>query len=573
MQELINDYKNLMKIKDLCKKYNKSTTTIYNILNKYKAVRGISKSDNQRFISKHNLSKELLYKLYITEEKTIKIIASELNKKPYTIRRLLHKYGIQTRSLSEHLSIKKYNEAHGRRMSIVLSTKSEEFSKSSKAMWEKWGNKPHPNLLIKMQSKEYKENMREVTLQRHKTEWHDRIKPLISTGLSKCWANNTKFRDKISSYAKTLTERVKSDDELYKRWHKNLITALNSPEYKEKKSIIVKKLWLNKEYWLKQSNRVKKLWKNDEYRAKLAKARANQPIISSQQLVLYDILNSLNIKYVPEYNIGPYSFDCFIPDHNILIEVNGDYWHSLPKAIRNDKSKSTFIERYYPNLSLKYIWEHEFKCKDRVFDLIKYWCKINSDIISYDVNDITMCTIDTTIAKSFLESYHYTNKIGNNSLRLGFFINDKLIAVIVYGCIVRNETATRLNLKSKDVWELSRLCIHPSYQIKNCASKIISLSIKYIKNNFPRIKMLISFADLTFNHFGTVYKASNWILDGIVDPSYWYVDKDGWVMHKKTLYDHAISLKMKETEFAYKYGYKKVTGMEKSRYIYKIDKS
>ena len=188
----------------------------------------------------------------------------------------------------------------------------------------------------------------------------------------------------------------------------------------------------------------------------------------------------------------------------------------------------------------------------------------------FDLNDIRLELIDTKTAKRFLESYHYTSKIGNNSLRLGFFVDGFLMGVVVFGHVVRNETALRLGLRSSEVRELSRLAIHPSYQIKNCASKIIGMSIRYLKRNLVGIKMLVSFADSTFNHYGTVYKASNWVFDGLVKPSYWYTDGDGWVMHKKTLYDHAVKMKMSEGEFAQKNGYVKVHGMEKARYIFKL---
>jgi len=83
-----------------------------------------------------------------------------------------------------------------------------------------------------------------------------------------------------------------------------------------------------------------------------------------------------------------------------------------------------------------------------------------------------------------------------------------------------------------------------------------------------KYKCLISFADETYNHIGTIYKATNWIHDGYVSPSYWYVDNDGHVMHKKTLYNHAVSLKMTEREFSILYGYKKVMGKRKHRYLY-----
>jgi len=82
------------------------------------------------------------------------------------------------------------------------------------------------------------------------------------------------------------------------------------------------------------------------------------------------------------------------------------------------------------------------------------------------------------------------------------------------------------------VRELSRLCIHPSYHRKNFASWLISRAIKSIDAD-----LIIAYADTTVGHSGTVYKAANFKFHHEVPPDYWYVDQDGYVMHKKTLYE------------------------------------
>ena len=554
-KNIIDDYINFLTIGQISKKNNIKISTIYYVLNKYNIPkRGSSNANTKRFIEKHiNITKDILQQLYMTEQQTIKQISTQFKIGEQTTQRLLRLHNIKSRSLQEHFAIEKNRVDHGVRMSEALSKKADVFSKKSKEMWVKWGNKQHPNLIKKMQTKEYKENMRNMMLERHKTSWHNTIKPLISTGLVRCWKQNLKFREKISSYASKIMSKIQNDAELYKQWHTNFVAALNSPEYKAKQSIIIKKLWLNK-----------------EYRIKMAQARMNQPIISTQQLTLYDILRSLNIQHIPEYALNRYNFDCYLPDYNILIEVQGDYWHNLPKAIRNDKSKATHIERYHQELALKYLWEHEFKCQDKIINLVKYWCKLEINLIQFNVNDLIMKQIDTETAKFFMGAYHYTNKVGNNVAKLGYYLGDQLIGVIIFGNIVRNETATRLGFKSREVLELSRLAIHPLYQIKNCASKMISIGINYVKKNLNHVKMLVSFADNTFNHHGTVYRASNWKFDGMVAPSYWYLSPEGYVCHKKTLWDHAKSLKLNENDFANKYGYKRVDGLEKSRFIYKL---
>ena len=146
-------------------------------------------------------------------------------------------------------------------------------------------------------------------------------------------------------------------------------------------------------------------------------------------------------------------------------------------------------------------------------------------------------------------------------MAFGAYISDTLMAVCVFSPLIRQN----LPFDYETTRELSRLCIHPQYQKKNFASWFISKCINLLQ---PTYKTIIAYSDTTFNHYGTVYKASNFTLDSIIKPDYWYVCKDGWVMHKKTLYEQARSLHMTENAFAEKYGYSKMFGYNKYRYKY-----
>jgi hypothetical protein len=120
------------------------------------------------------------------------------------------------------------------------------------------------------------------------------------------------------------------------------------------------------------------------------------------------------------------------------------------------------------------------------------------------------------------------------------------------------------------VMELSRLVIHPCYQKNNFASWLLSRAVKLVKKEFNCVSRLVAFADLTYNHTGTIYRASNWKLISTSPPDYWYTDKDGFMMHKKTLYNRACKMSMKEREFAEKYNYNKVWGLGKRKFVYDI---
>jgi len=320
----------------------------------------------------------------------------------------------------------------------------------------------------------------------------------------------------------------------------------------------------------------------DDFKIKMAEIRLNQPKTSTQQKILYSMLSDLGVEFSDDISslcqIGFYAFDCRIDpqvkvniSRPLLIEVQGDYWHNLPKAVAKDKSKSTYLKTYFPEFDLKYLWEHEFNNKDRVVSLLKYWLGMSkNELKSFSFSDVQERVIEASEAELFISKYHYAGRLGRSGLNLGYFLGDELVAVIVYSNPVRQEVATKQGCLYKEVLELSRLAIHPDYQIKNFASFLISLSIKSVHSIRPEIKILVSFADTTHNHLGTIYKASNWKLDGEVPPDYWYADDRGYICHKKTLWNHAKKMSMTESEYCEKYNYVKVWGKEKFRYVFDL---
>lgn len=317
---------------------------------------------------------------------------------------------------------------------------------------------------------------------------------------------------------------------------------------------------------------MKDLWKDKKFKEKHASARLKQRnIVSNIQQVLYNVLDDLKIQYYrerqgmpndPETAIGPYNFDCVIPlkDKTLLIECNGDYWHNLEDVMIKDKQKQSYISNNFPTHELKYLWEHEFGCKERVIETIKYWTGSKLELIDFNFSDIIIKSVSWEDYKLLLSKYHYLHRSRLGSKAYGAYINNELVAVCVFSPLVRQNIDN-----NKITRELSRFCIHPKYQKKNFGSWFISRCIKKLPSKYTKI---ISYCDTTYNHDGALYKACNFKLDKKVRPDYWYVNKDGWVMHKKTLWDKASKMSMKEKDFAEQNGYIKVWGKEKLKFVY-----
>jgi hypothetical protein len=151
----------------------------------------------------------------------------------------------------------------------------------------------------------------------------------------------------------------------------------------------------------------------------------------------------------------------------------------------------------------------------------------------------------------------------------GAFFDNELIAVCKFNYVTRAEVASSLNLKYSQVMEVDRFCIHPQFHKKNFASWFLSKCTKMFFTSNPLVLCLVSFADETFDHSGTIYRASNWSLIGKTKESYHYMDSVGIPINKKRVYDIASKLKMKETEYAEKHGLVKYAEKPKLKFILK----
>lgn len=67
---------------------------------------------------------------------------------------------------------------------------------------------------------------------------------------------------------------------------------------------------------------------------------------TSIEVAMASVLDALDVQYVEQYPIRWYACDFYLPDHNLVIECDGDYWHSTPEAKRNDKRKNTYLRKY-----------------------------------------------------------------------------------------------------------------------------------------------------------------------------------------------------------------------------------
>jgi len=110
---------------------------------------------------------------------------------------------------------------------------------------------------------------------------------------------------------------------------------------------------------------------------------------------IYSILEECGVSYIPEKRIRNYYVDAFLKETNLIIEANGDFWHTHP-LLENDKrirgwEKNVLHEakrnKYLTNKGYKilYIWESDIKeSRELCYKLIKHFIDNSGNIANYN---------------------------------------------------------------------------------------------------------------------------------------------------------------------------------------------
>ena len=96
----------------------------------------------------------------------------------------------------------------------------------------------------------------------------------------------------------------------------------------------------------------------------------NNPSSIERKLAGYLVDHNISFICQFKYKLGVADF--FIKP-NIVIEVDGDYWHNLPNAQERDKRQTLYLEE--EGYTVLHLWEHEInkepkKCINRIKELI-----------------------------------------------------------------------------------------------------------------------------------------------------------------------------------------------------------
>lgn len=148
--------------------------------------------------------------------------------------------------------------------------------------------------------------------------------------------------------------------------------------------------------------------------------------------------------------------------------------------------------------------------------------------------DYMVKRIPGSVGKAFIIEHHYSHGCHNGPMTWGLFEGDELIGVIAFATpSSENVRASVFGPEQKHrVTELHRLVIL-DVTPKNVESWFITRALKELSREKPHLWGVLSFADSTEGHIGTIYQASNALYCGMTAPSTFYRDQTGRLRHPR----------------------------------------
>lgn len=121
---------------------------------------------------------------------------------------------------------------------------------------------------------------------------------------------------------------------------------------------------------------------SEETRRKMSEARKGKPwseehrkkalehTITSIEIKVSNQFEKYGIRYIPQKQLckGHFIVDFYLPEYQLVVECNGDYWHSRPERKKRDKELEEYV--LSKGKDILWLWEHEIN--DEWFDIADY---------------------------------------------------------------------------------------------------------------------------------------------------------------------------------------------------------
>lgn len=171
-------------------------------------------------------------------------------------------------------------------------------------------------------------------------------------------------------------------------------------------------------------------------------------------------------------------------------------------------------------------------------------------------------------AKYACEKWHYSKCMPvGKTVKIGAWEDDKFIGVVIFSYGANKDAAKGFGLKQNEVCELTRVSLNNH---KTPVSRILAISLKFLKQSNPGIRLVFSYSDVSDQgHHGGIYQANGWTYIGERKTS----DKGAYyLIHGRQIHGRAARNKY-GSEKNFPAGWQHVKSKTKHLYVKVFDES
>lgn len=148
--------------------------------------------------------------------------------------------------------------------------------------------------------------------------------------------------------------------------------------------------------------------------------------------------------------------------------------------------------------------------------------------------ELSVRQIRSTLGKDYIRANHYSGSCHNGPMCWGLYRGDDLVGVCAFATPCSENV--RKSVFGEDnkhrVTELHRLHTQDGLP-ENTLSWFVARAIRQLMDYRPNLRAILSFADSTEGHSGTIYKALNFMHKGSTGRARFYRDSKGRLRHPR----------------------------------------
>ena len=184
---------------------------------------------------------------------------------------------------------------------------------------------------------------------------------------------------------------------------------------------------------------------------------------------------------------------------------------------------------------------------------------------------ISVKPIYTSIARKLLVRHHYLHSLpAGTRLAFGAFVGPRLLGAITLGIGPFNAHSLVEGAVPDDCVTLTRLWLSDDLP-KNSESRILGILLRQLKAH-TSLRFVLSYADPSQGHLGTIYQATNWLYTGLSSAMPLYDLGDGKAHHSRSL-SHAYGTHSVQHFKSVGVDVRLIPQAGKHRYVYFLDPS